>query len=56
MLKSPDAASDEGSDAASRRRMYQGSALLDSSFQRFYRVLVVVVLMWLLSGWAMDWW
>lgn len=56
MLKSPDVASDPDSGAASRRRVYRGSALLDSCFQRFSRVLLVVALMWLLSGWAMDWW
>ena len=40
----------------SRTRAYRGSALLDSSVQRFLRVLMVVLLMWVLAGWAMDWW
>ena len=39
-----------------RARSYQGSAMLDSYIQRFLRVLIVVVLMWALAGWAMDWW
>ena len=56
MLNNPDAAADQRSDVAPRRRIYRGSALLDSSVRRFLRVLVVVALMWLLSGWAMDWW
>ncbi|HLU14241.1 MAG TPA: hypothetical protein VKZ71_00240 [Burkholderiaceae bacterium] len=40
----------------SPRHRYQGSALLYSSIQRVARVLVVVALMWLMAGWAMDWW
>lgn len=43
--------------AVSRRtRPYPGSALLESGAARCGRVLVVVVLMWLLTGWALDWW
>lgn len=56
MLKNPDAVSDSDLDQVRTKRAYQGSALLDSCFQRFFRVLLVVALMWLLSGWAMDWW
>lgn len=39
-----------------QRRVYQGSALLHSAARRLGRVLVVVALMWLIAGWAMDWW
>lgn len=39
-----------------RDAAYRGSALLQSSWQRMLQVLVIVVLMWTLTGWAMDWW
>jgi hypothetical protein len=35
---------------------YRGSALLASGAQRVFRVLLAVVFLWALTGWAMDWW
>ncbi|MBP6019463.1 MAG: hypothetical protein KA735_08220 [Burkholderiaceae bacterium] len=37
-------------------RPYCGSALLDSSVARMARVLLAVLLLWALTGWAMGWW
>lgn|GEM_PF-4240861 len=36
-------------------RTYSGSALLLSAAQRLAGTAVVIVLMWLLSAWALGW-
>lgn len=36
-------------------RKYTGSALLASALQRVLAVTVVIILMWLLSAWALGW-
>lgn len=44
------------SDVSARKTGgYRGSALLHSSAKRMLRVLLVVVLMWVLTGWALGW-
>ncbi|NYT62620.1 hypothetical protein H0A66_09885 [Alcaligenaceae bacterium] len=35
---------------------YRGSALLASCAQRLAYMLVAVAWLWLLTGWAMEWW
>ncbi|NYT64645.1 hypothetical protein H0A58_01520 [Alcaligenaceae bacterium] len=37
-------------------RPYRGSSLLDSALSRMVRVLLAVLLLWALTGWAMGWW
>ncbi|MFA5520526.1 MAG: hypothetical protein WCY98_03125 [Castellaniella sp.] len=39
-----------------RRRRTGGSALLHSAAGRALRLLPVLAAMWLLVGWALDWW
>ncbi|HUH41204.1 MAG TPA: hypothetical protein VL024_10080 [Castellaniella sp.] len=39
-----------------RSRRYRGSALLLSAHQRMLRALLAVILLWLLTGWALQWW
>jgi len=41
---------------AAASRPYRGSTLLASCAVRVTRVLVPVLLLWGLAGWAMDWW
>ncbi|NYT57997.1 hypothetical protein H0A65_03570 [Alcaligenaceae bacterium] len=41
---------------ASGLRRYRGSDLLASCLQRLLRVLPVVLGLWAMTGWAMDWW
>ncbi|MEZ2624912.1 hypothetical protein ACBP93_00365 [Paenalcaligenes hominis] len=36
-------------------RLYTGSALLYSAGQRMLGAVIVIVLMWLLSAWALGW-
>ena len=38
------------------RPRYRGSALLASAPARVLRVLPVVLGVWLLCGWALEWW
>ncbi|MDS1140186.1 hypothetical protein RE432_07030 [Pusillimonas sp. SM2304] len=44
------------SSTAGGSRRYRGSALLSSSVQRMARVLLAVLFLWMLTGWAMGWW
>ncbi|MGG4605183.1 hypothetical protein ACLPHM_10370 [Paenalcaligenes sp. Me131] len=37
------------------KRIYRGTVLLSSAWQRCVRVLPVVVGLWLLSAWALGW-
>lgn len=39
-----------------RSRPYRGTALLTSSLARASRVLLAVMFLWMLTGWAMGWW
>ncbi|HEX7386379.1 MAG TPA: hypothetical protein VF285_03760 [Castellaniella sp.] len=39
-----------------RSDRYRGSALLSSAGRRMGRVVLVVLGLWLLTGWAMQWW
>ena len=39
-----------------RSAAYRGSALLASSWGRVLRMLLAVVFLWALTGWAMGWW
>lgn len=36
-------------------RSYSGSALLYSAGQRVLGAVIVILLMWLLSAWALEW-
>ncbi len=39
-----------------RRAAYRGSAMLHSATARAARLLPVLLGLWLLTGWALDWW
>ncbi|MER1966791.1 hypothetical protein [Castellaniella sp. GW247-6E4] len=39
-----------------RPRRYRGSALLLSAGRRMLRASLAVVFLWMLTGWAMQWW
>ena len=39
-----------------RPRPYRGSSLLLSAGQRMRRVALAVLFLWLLTGWALQWW
>jgi len=38
------------------RQIYSGSALLASCWSRVARTLLAVVLLWIMAGWALQWW
>ena len=40
----------------SRPGRYRGSSLLLSAGQRMRRVALAVLFLWLLTGWALQWW
>ena len=40
----------------SRPARYRGSSLLLSAGQRMRRVAWAVLFLWLLTGWALQWW
>lgn len=40
----------------SRPGRYRGSSLLLSAAQRMRRVALAVLFLWLLTGWALQWW
>ncbi|MFA5597848.1 MAG: hypothetical protein AB7E59_05520 [Pusillimonas sp.] len=39
-----------------KRDAWQGSAVLLSAFDRLWRVGLVVLVLWGLTGWALQWW
>ncbi|MDY0309991.1 MAG: hypothetical protein RBR29_09435 [Castellaniella sp.] len=40
----------------SKRGRYRGSSLLLSAGQRMRRAALAVAFLWLLTGWALQWW
>lgn len=40
----------------SRPGRYRGSSLLMSAGQRMRRAALAVAFLWLLTGWALQWW
>jgi len=38
------------------RQTWRGSALLASCWSRMARTLLAVVLLWVMAGWALQWW
>ncbi|WP_158214034.1 MULTISPECIES: hypothetical protein [unclassified Pusillimonas] len=44
------------SRAVRKHGVYRGSAILLSGLDRLWRVALVVLALWALTGWAMQWW